>query len=171
MPVSPSRYDVFTTRYEVFARMVRGVERGNPRSLHRMRMASRRLRELLPILGLDADATRKLARRLRRVTDRLGSGRAADVLIALLGALREDGRRRGGVPGPARAVADDPDPVGRRLASKLPTAELRRLAHRLAEVADTLRPHSPAPKGRPDPAWRWAVDARVANRAEQLADA
>ena len=38
----------------------------------RARVASRRLRELLPVLQLDGDARRKLGRRLRKVTARLG---------------------------------------------------------------------------------------------------
>ena len=38
------------------------------KAVHWTRVASRRLRELLPVLGLDGDSARKLSRRLKRVT-------------------------------------------------------------------------------------------------------
>ena len=50
--------------------MLQGVEDGDVDALHRARVASRRLREVLPVLQLDSDVARKLNRRLRKITDR-----------------------------------------------------------------------------------------------------
>src|SRR5437773_8558593 len=92
MPASPHRYDLLRKRQAVFTRMLHGVEHGDVRALHRTRVASRRLRELLPILQLDPDLARKLVRRLRRVTERLGTVRELDVLLLLLDELHDSGR-------------------------------------------------------------------------------
>ena len=50
--------------------MLHGVEGGDVRALHRTRVASRRLREVLPVLQLDPDMAHKLGRRLRKITQR-----------------------------------------------------------------------------------------------------
>jgi CHAD domain-containing protein len=170
MPASRHRYDLLRKRLDLFTRVIPGVEKGDPRALHRMRVASRRLRELLPILQLDNDSTRKLSRRLRRVTARLGTVRELDVLVLLLDELHESGRyHEGGLSRVAAAVAHDRDESRKKLDTKLPVAELRRLSDKLENVADDI---DTAPGGsstrREEAAWRWAVDARIARRAERL---
>src|SRR6266550_3674516 len=133
MPAFHPRYDLLRKRLEVFTRVLHGVERGDVRALHRTRVASRRLREVLPILQVDADTTRKLVRRLRRVTDRLGSVRELDVFLLVLEELHESGRYSDtGLKRVAAAVSEERDQARKRLYEKLPTAELRRLANRLA---------------------------------------
>src|SRR5438477_5064061 len=92
MPVSARRSDLLHKRLELFTRALHGIEDGHVRALHRTRVASRRLRELLPILQLEQSSTRKLIRRLRRITTRLGSARELDVLLMLLDELRDAGR-------------------------------------------------------------------------------
>jgi CHAD domain-containing protein len=79
-----------------FARRVRALERELPAALdddidalHRSRVASRRLREILPVLGLAqaegaALGTERLGRRVRRVTRALGSVRELDVALGIL---------------------------------------------------------------------------------------
>src|SRR5438105_13417421 len=84
MPAFHPRYDLLRKRLEVFTRVLHGVERGDVRALHRTRVASRRLREVLPILQVDADTTRKLVRRLRRGTDRLCPGTRRGGFIPVL---------------------------------------------------------------------------------------
>ncbi len=54
-----------------------------------------------------------------------------------------------------------------RLMSRLPVNELRRLARKLEGVAAELDGSDLAPRRAPA-AWRWAVDARVAQRAGRL---
>jgi len=67
--------------------MLHGLEDGDVRAVHRTRVASRRLREVLPILQLDPEVSEKLSRRLRKVTQRLGVVRELDVLLALIDEL------------------------------------------------------------------------------------
>jgi CHAD domain-containing protein len=78
------------------ARRVRALERELPAALddnvdalHRSRVASRRLREILPVLGLDRaeggmPAAETLGKRIRRVTRALGSVRELDVALGIL---------------------------------------------------------------------------------------
>jgi CHAD domain-containing protein len=156
----------------VFTRMLHGLEQGDVRALHRTRVASRRLRELIPILQLDRALTRKLVRRLRKVTDRLGAVRELDVLLLLLDELQDSGRsdekaRRQVIA----AIADDRGRARDALLEKLPISELRRLAARLEDVASSLEPGKGAPNTREEAASRWALEARVAHRAERLSRA
>ena len=82
------------------ARRVRALERDLPaaldddvEALHRGRVASRRLREILPVLGLEhprgrQTPLRKLRRRVRRLTSALGGVRELDVTLGILDAFR-----------------------------------------------------------------------------------
>jgi CHAD domain-containing protein len=150
--------------------MLPDLEKGDVRALHRTRVASRRLRELLPILQLDSGLARKLGRRLRRVTDGLGSLRELDVLTMLLDELHESGRHgQGGLSRVASAVVRERNTARKRLRAKLPVDELGRAASKLEAVAQDLQADALSP-GRRDLAWRWAIDARITNRAERLAD-
>ena len=169
MPASRHRYDLLRKRLDLFTRMLAGVADGDACALHRTRVATRRLRELLPILQLDNDLARKLGRRLRRVTTRLGSVRELDVLILLLDELHESGRyHEGGLSRITTAVAHERDERRKKLETKLPSAELRRMADKLEDVADELEAAPRTSTRRSEAASRWAVDARMARRAERL---
>lgn len=171
MPASRHRYDLLHKRLDVFTRMLQGIEKGDVRALHRTRVASRRLRELLPILQLDHDVARKLGRRLRRVTDGLGVVRELDVLSILLDELHESGRcAQGGLSRVAAVVVHDRNAARKRLKAKLPSAELRHIAHKLEDIAQELKGGG-ASNRRHEAVWRWAIDARVTSRAEGLTTA
>ena len=75
-----------------FARELKGFEADDVDALHRARVASRRLRELLPLLELNRDVARHLGRRLRKTTKQLGTVRERDVLIILIRELSEESR-------------------------------------------------------------------------------
>jgi len=159
-----------------FTRVLSGVESGDERSLHRARVASRRLRELVPVLQLDSEATNKLSRRLRKVTKRLGTVRELDVMLALVDELQEsqpvhhDALRR-----VRAAVAEAREDARKRLLDNLPAAEMRRTAGKLSRVLDELRLAEEARSMRRHPVHAktaaWAIDARVTNRATRLAAA
>lgn len=158
------RYDLLNKRLERFTRMLHGLGEGDVRALHRTRVASRRLREILPVLELDPDVARHLGRRLRKVTERLGVVRELDVLAQLVEELQDSGRyepetvgRVGMSIAEARAKARD------RLFAKLPTGEFRRIANKLEKVADDLREHKKSSRG-----WQWALEARLTHRATTL---
>jgi CHAD domain-containing protein len=169
MPGATYRYALLRKRLNVFTRMLHGVERGDVRALHRVRVASRRLRELLPVLQLDRGQTHKLVRRLRKVTDRLGTVREADVMLLLLAELHDPGRLNDtALRRVTAAVIEERDRARDRLAHKLPTPELRRLADKLDEVAQTLDPAQHPLSRQEEAASRWAMDARIAQRADRL---
>ncbi len=91
MPVSTSRYELLQKRLSRFARTLDGFAKGDVRALHGARVASRRLRELLPVLQLDSHVTAEIGRRLRKVTQRLGPSRELDVLVLQLEELQAIG--------------------------------------------------------------------------------
>jgi CHAD domain-containing protein len=162
---STRRYDLLSSRLDRFTRTLPGVESGEIGAVHRARVASRRLRELLPVLGLEQPVVRKFGRRLRKLTRRLGSVRDLDVLILLVDELRESGRlpdralRRVG-----NAVHQARDEARGALSLKAVAADLKRVGRKLEAVAAGLES---ADQER-SPAWRWAVDARVLRRASTL---
>src|SRR6476661_5046661 len=84
---SRARSELLKKRVDPFTRVLAAVEQGDVRALHRARVASRRLRELLPMLQLQPSRARKLSRRLRKVTMRLGAVRELDVLLLLIDEL------------------------------------------------------------------------------------
>ena len=146
--------------------MLHGLDEGDVRALHRTRVASRRLREILPVLQVDPDVARRLGRRLRKVTQRLGAVRELDVLCLLLDELRESGRYEAqAVRRLATAVGDERAHARDKLLAKVPTGELHRIAGKLDKIANDLK------TGKSSPGWRWAVEARVTHRALALKDA
>ena len=85
MSKSTARDAVFRRRVRAFLRDLDRIHDGDAVVLHRTRVASRRLREVLPVVGLERDEARDLARRLKKVTRRLGHVRKLDVLAQLIG--------------------------------------------------------------------------------------
>jgi CHAD domain-containing protein len=151
--------------------MLHGLEEGDVSALHRTRVASRRLREVLPVLQLDPDATRKLSRRLRKITDRLGAVREFDVLLGLIDELKEAGRYpKAALARVAANLGDDRKHARARLMAKVPIDELRRVAAKLDKLGRGLQKDAAAgASGTTRRSWRWAIDARVARRASSLA--
>ena len=66
MTAPSSREELLQTRLAAFTQGLHGLDDGRVRSVHRTRVAARRLRELLPVLQLEREAARDLGRRLRR---------------------------------------------------------------------------------------------------------
>ena len=135
----PQRYELLRRRLERFTKMLQGVEAGDPRALHRTRVASRRLREVLPILQLDPEVTQKVSRRLRKVTTRLGVVRELDVLLALIDELAGVGRYSR--PALARVSANLSERRIRaraRMMKKMPARELNRISAKLEKLLATL---------------------------------
>ena len=163
MSSSRRRYDLLQKRLDQFTRMLHGIGEGDVRALHRTRVASRRLREILPVLQLKSDLAERLGRRLRKVTTLLGPVRELDVLADLVAELQESGRYDSQVfRRVATVIAAERTHARERLDSKLSADELERLARKLDKVAGDLRDRKPS-RG-----WRWAVDARATRRAATL---
>jgi CHAD domain-containing protein len=147
-----------------------GLESAEPEAIHRTRVASRRLRELLPVLELEPSVANKLGRRLRKVTRGLGGLREADVLLALTDELEQAGRHgRQALWRVSEQVRREREHARERVSGKAAFVELRRVGRKLERVADQLE--QAADSRRRDRAWRWALDARVARRAQTLGTA
>ena len=172
MPLSSTRSELLKKRLDQFTRVLSSVERGDVRGLHRARVASRRLRELMPMLQLDADRARKMGRRLKRVTTRLGTVRELDVLLLLVDEQHVSGRSRSSALGRVGiSVAKDRDDARKRLSTRLPVAGMRRLAEKLDRVVEQLRLAEGSSSRAAARHWRLAIDAQVASRAVRLSAA
>jgi CHAD domain-containing protein len=166
MVPSTPRHALFLRRLRRFTRTLPGVEAGDARAVHRMRVASRRLRELLPVLQLERQSSGRLPRRLRKVTRRLGGVRELDVVALEVAELRRQ------EPGCAKALdvleqeaRQARDRAHERLVQSGAARELRRIAGKLETAAARVRDdRSPLARRR----WIWAVEARVARRAALL---
>ena len=166
MAVVPPLVRLVRRRLLALARHLPGALEGDGRALHRTRVASRRLRELLPILSLERDGAERtrLRKPLRRVTRALGTVRELDVVLGLL----EEPEFKG-APGPAAGLV-------RARVSRARTARRQEMLERLADlnlksVDVQLRALAQAMSGtRHDRRWRAALAARLSRRASALRD-
>jgi len=163
MSASRRRYDLLQKRLEPFTQMLQALGEGDLMAMHRTRVASRRLREIVPILELPPSTAQRLNRRLRTVTVELGGVRELGVLVRLVAELQNSGqfdskvlRRIEHALSAAHAEAKE------RLLTRLPVGDIERLARKLAKVGKALRDEKPS-RG-----WQWAIDARVNRRAANL---
>ncbi|PYR24841.1 MAG: hypothetical protein DMF98_14185 [Acidobacteria bacterium] len=164
------RSKLLRTHLGRFKAAVNDAAKGDVRAVHRTRVASRRLRELLPILQLEPGRVRKLGRRLRKVTKRLGVVRELDVLLMLIDELYVSHREHSLALGRmAVAVSKERDAARESLSHRMPVDKMRRIARKLARIVDGLH-ESEASTGHTSAAdaWRWAVDAQAAVRASRL---
>jgi CHAD domain-containing protein len=169
-PVGP--YGPFRKRLDAFTREAQGIYEGKAEALHQVRVASRRLREVLPVLGLESNTTQKLSRRLKKVTRELGVVRELDVLMLMIQELHPNARysstaleRVGAAVEEARVAARD------RLTASLPFAKMQRLARRLERASEQqVRDDSEKQEGAKE-AWVRALEARATRRARRVRSA
>jgi CHAD domain-containing protein len=175
MTRSPDRRAPFRTRLDVFITEAERIHHGGIEALHHTRVASRRLRELLPILELQADAARTLGARLKKVTRRLGPVRELDVMAVMIETLERDQRfSSAALRLVGAAVAESRAAERERLAEKLPVAKLERLARALERAArhiDSSDWQRTLPSPQPRQSWMWALEARVSHRASRARSA
>jgi CHAD domain-containing protein len=172
MAVGALRSELLKSRIVRFTRVLHGVEQGDVRALHRARVGSRRLRELLPVLQLDAGTTKKLVRRLRKVTTRLGAVRELDVLLLLTTELQDPLQNlSSSLRYIGAGIAKDRDAARKRLFGHLPVDGMRSVSAKLDRVVRELGAMEGAAAPAAARAWRWAIDARIAQRADRLARA
>jgi CHAD domain-containing protein len=119
------------------------AQAGDETSVHQARVASRRLREALPVLGARADEDKldRVQRRVRRITRALGPVRELDVTLSLLAEL--EGKGAAPVRAIARvrkAVIDERQKRRREMLDEITPSRLDKLTRRLVRVA------APAPR-------------------------
>jgi CHAD domain-containing protein len=140
-----------------FARRVRALERELPGALdhdvdalHRSRVASRRLRAILPVLGLgpmadDEPVAGSMKKRIRRLTRSLGSVRELDVAIGILGEVEQAHADLAEVVAEAKAGVEE-ERRSRREAMAVQLEEIgaQTLAGDLAMLEERVGQESPA---------------------------
>ena len=80
----PHRHVLLANRLEKLESALPALAEGAPDAVHDARVATRRLRELLPLLDLPPERSDQLRRDLRAATRRLGRVRELDVLLELV---------------------------------------------------------------------------------------
>ena len=138
---------------------------GRDTGVHQARVASRRLREALPVLtdGLHHTKGRKAERKVRRVTQALGTVRELDVTLHLIDELGD----RGSVPraalGEVRAhVMEAREQRRAVMLDRLSHIDTDKLARRLKSVREALQHPTPGHN------WRPTLALRVVRRARRL---
>jgi CHAD domain-containing protein len=163
-------------RLRALSRQLPGAQLGNVHAIHRARVATRRLREALPLV-VDGAHGRKLERQVRALTQALGPVRELDVILHTLDVLEADGDvPRSGIECLRRLVTDERRrrhaEMGRRVAG-CDLVKLRKKAVAGARKHDAAVARAAARRGRPatgrrDPGRMAAADRRAGRRAERL---
>ena len=152
---------------------------GETEALHKARVASRRIREALPVVGAVAPpaTVKKLRRKMRDLTRFLGPIRELDVELAML----DKEAARDSVPKSAlavvrREVASRRHALRDRLGDEPPVDDLRKLLKKLARVAALEGKKGRGAKGdgqenTHETAGRAALAATLLRRAKRLKSA
>ena len=143
---------------------------GRTAGLHKTRVASRRIREALPVVGVCARPARvrKLNKKMRALTRYLGPIRELDVELELL-------EKRFATPnGSARAIeivrreiAAERQALRHELVENAPVADVKKLIRKLERVGQR-RNGNPKREQKFETQWRGALAARLLCRAKTL---
>jgi CHAD domain-containing protein len=118
------------------------AQEGDETSVHLARVASRRLREALPVLGMraDGDALERAEKRVKRITRALGPVRELDVTLLLLAELEGKGAAAKRAIGRVRkAVLEERQQRRTEMLEEITPTSLDKLRKRLVEVASPAR--------------------------------
>jgi CHAD domain-containing protein len=137
---------------------------GETEALHKARVASRRIREALPVVGVQAPhaKVKKLRKKMRDLTRYLGPIRELDVELGMI-----EKRLAGGDAGSAlsvvrREVAARRQALRHKLKEDKPVTDLRKLRKKLEKIS------VPKSEDAHPNAWRAALAATLLRRAKHL---
>jgi CHAD domain-containing protein len=140
---------------------------GEHTGVHQARVATRRLREAVPVLGtgLKHSKAGKARRKIRRLTRALGTVRELDVSLHLVDELmQQTSLPRNALEEIRRHVIEERDRRRKVMLERLEDVDIEKLGRRLESVAEAL-------DGSLDEAWRPVLAARLAKRATRLEEA
>src|SRR5689334_125105 len=118
------------------------AQEGDETSVHQARVASRRLREALPVLGARAhgDALDRAEKRVKRITRALGPVRELDVTLLLLAELEGKGAApKRAIERVRKAVLEERQKRRVEMLEEITPTRLDKLRKRLVQVASPAR--------------------------------
>jgi CHAD domain-containing protein len=140
---------------------------GDVTAIHQARVATRRLREALPLVAHGRRA-RKLTKRIRRLTRALGSVRELDVALLTLDELQaEAAEPSSGITCLRQVVADERQRLRADMVRQLGRVNIEKFEKKAMAVAHRDRPEG-TQAGRRDPRRLMAASRRAARRAMTL---
>ena len=139
-----------------------GAIKGDDRAVHQARVASRRLRESVPVLseGLKGSKAKKARGKIRRLTGALGMVRELDVALQLLDELAADDIPRPAIDELRAHVLGERQLRRDEMLRKLERINTDKLQRRLSSVVTVLNSS--------EPAWRPVLAKRLLKRAKRL---
>ena len=141
--------------------------KGDDRAVHQARVASRRLRESVPVLsaGLKGSKANKARRKIRRLTGALGMVRELDVALKVVDELAASGDVPRAAIDELRAhVLTERQQRREEMLERLDKVDAEKLDRRLASVCEALSSAETEP-------WRQVLGKRLLKRAKRLAGA
>src|SRR5688572_4205006 len=155
-------------RLGALTRTLPSARTGDVSAIHQARVATRRLREALPLVARGSSA-RKLARVVRRLTRALGPVRELDVALLTLQEL--GGQRdvpRAGVTALQQVIRQERSRMHQDMRRTIDRCRLDKLSEKLLTAARKHDALGPRPRAT-DPKQLQAARGRAARRAERLA--
>src|SRR5688572_4954447 len=155
-------------RLGALTRTLPSARAGEVSAIHQARVATRRLREALPLVARGSSA-RKLVRVVRRLTRALGPVRELDVALLTLQEL--SGQRdvpRAGVTALQHTIREERARMHQDMRRTIDRCRLDKLSEKLLTAARKHDALGPRPRAA-DPKQLTAARARAARRAERLA--
>ena len=178
MNASTSRDRLWRKRLNELSAVWPDFVSGRTTGLHKTRVASRRIREALPIVGASAPPAKvkKLSKKMRALTRSLGPIRELDVELGIL----DDKSKTAGAPERAiemvrREVASRRQALREELAGNAPVGDVKKLLRKLERVGTAVRAETKGKKGKRQKAdrafeaqWRGVLATRLMRRAKAL---
>src|SRR5687767_4397199 len=138
---------------------------GDDTGVHQARVASRRLREAVPILAADFKHSAKAGRKIRRLTQALGTVREMDVSLVLLDELAaSDDLSRPALQDVRLHVLADREKKRETMLSRLAEVNADKLERRLKSVSEHVAVDTSG-------GWRQTLASRLLKRSRRLATA
>jgi CHAD domain-containing protein len=140
-----------------------GAVKGDDRAVHQARVASRRLRESVPVLsdGLKGSKANKARRKIRRLTGALGMVRELDVALQMLDELAADRVPRAAIDELRAHVLAERQARREEMLHRLEKIDTDKLSRRLASVVTAVAEAQPAQ-------WRQILSKRLLKRAKRV---
>ena len=158
---------VIRQRALALARSLPGAQKGEAARVHEARVATRRLREAVPLIMSGARG-RKIERRMRRLTRALGPVRELDVALETLEELSAAGAvPPASIAGLRQEIRMERERVHAHMRSEVSHLDVERLRRKLVAAARKHQPHATRTRVR-DPKRIARARARSARRADCL---